>query len=572
MLGLITAVVLWVPYASAAPENNADHFVVHLYYETMAEVQQIADGGYDIWANERSARYLVVAVNQQQYQQLTAAGWELTIDVERTAALQMIPDTSGRQSTFFGGYRTVDELYSDLATINAAHPTLTELVDYGDSYCKLQAGCTTLGGDEQAGYDLYAIRVSNEAISGTSTIADGVITQGSKPVFFLMANIHSREITTPELAMNMLDWLLDGYGQNADATWLVDWHEVWIIPTANPDGHWLVELGTKPPYNSIPFYHRKNANRVGCDQWPPQSSYHYGVDLNRNHSFGWGGSGTSADPCSAIYRGPAAASEPEVVALQNLITAVIPDQRGPELSDAAPEDTSGLFITLHSYGDLVLWPWGNTTTAAPNKAGLQAIGDHLASFNGYTSCQPSYCLYSASGTSDDWAYGVLGVPAFTFEVGNQFMPSFSQVAGEQWPKNGPALHYAARIARAPYTEVFGPDVVSLAVTSTSPMVTVTAVVDDIQSGDRPISSTVFAVDTPYWADGIEMTASPVDGVFDEPQETVTIALPTAVYGLGRHIIFVRAQDTDGYWGPTHAIFVDLTEEMAQHAFIPVVHN
>ncbi len=104
------------------------------------------------------------------------------------------------------------------------------------------------------------------------------------------------------------------------------------------------------------------------------------------------------------------------------------------------------------------------------------------------------------------------------------------------------------------------------------MVTVTAVVDDIQSGDRPISSTVFAVDTPYWADGIEMTASPVDGVFDEPQETVTIALPTAVYGLGRHIIFVRAQDTDGYWGPTHAIFVDLTEQMAQHAFIPVVHN
>ena len=57
--------------------------------------------------------------------------------------------------------------------------------------------------------------------------------------------------------MRMLDWLVDGYGVDADATWIVDHHEVWIIPSLNPDGHWIVELGTQPPYNGNPFYQRK---------------------------------------------------------------------------------------------------------------------------------------------------------------------------------------------------------------------------------------------------------------------------------------------------------------------------
>ena len=188
---------------------------------------------------------------------------------------------------------------------------------------------------------------------GGSTIAGESVTRGQKPVFFLMANIHAREITTPEIAMRFLDLLLDGYGSDADVTWLVDYHEIWIVPTANPDGHWLVELGEQEEYGGLPFYQRKNAKQANlidgvadCSTWPPSGGDHYGVDLNRNHSFGWGGDGSSGEPCSPVFRGAEPASESEVAQLEAVVRALVPDQRGPEMDDPAPDDTTGLFLSL----------------------------------------------------------------------------------------------------------------------------------------------------------------------------------------------------------------------------------
>ena len=196
--------------------------------------------------------------------------------------------------------------------------------------------------------------MTNEAVAGSSTVTGGTVVGGQKPVLFLMANIHAREITTPELAMRFLDLLLEDYGTDADITWLVDYHEIWIVPTANPDGHWVVELGELPKYGSAPFYQRKSARQANfldgvddCLIWPPGESTHSGVDLNRNHSFAWGGDGSSPEPCSAVFRGPGPASESETARLEALVRALVPDQRGPEMDDPAPDDTTGLFITLH---------------------------------------------------------------------------------------------------------------------------------------------------------------------------------------------------------------------------------
>ena len=59
------------------------------------------------------------------------------------------------------------------------------------------------------------------------------------------------------------------------------------------------------------------------------------------------------------------------------------------------------------------------------------------------------------GTTDDWSYGELGIPSYTIEVGTQFMPPYGQIDSIQWPDNGPALQYAAKIARTPYRLAFG---------------------------------------------------------------------------------------------------------------------
>ena len=517
-------------------------FVVRIYYETPSDIQKLF--AYDIHEyNNRKERYFLATVNEELYQQLKDEGWKVKIDNQSTKKLSV------SKTIFFGEYRTVEELYADMATMNFAYPNITEIVDYGEGYCKTIGGCTTLGGETQATYNLQAIKITNKEISGP------------KPVFFLMAGIHSREITTPEIAMRMIDWLVNGYGTNADATWLVDWHETWIVPTVNPEGHWLVELGMQPPYYDppyydSPFYQRKNANQNGgCTTWPPKSWSQYGVDLNRNHSFLWNTGGSSHSPCDQTYHGISAASEPEVEKLQQLVKSIIPDQRGSLITDAAPNTTTGIFITLHSYSELVLWPWANTYSQAPNNDGLQAIGEKFTKYNNYTP-QQSSDLYPSSGGSADWAYGELGVPAFTFELGDSFMPPYEEVGSTQWPENKFALIYANKIARLPYKLVNGPDAMNIEfIPSISNIVTLSAVIDDSENGGQIISEAEFYIDVPYWRSNAVVNSMVAnDGNFDSINETVNAEIDIDILTNSLQLVFVRGKDADGNWGPMSAIF------------------
>jgi hypothetical protein len=557
-------------------DSNADlPLVLRVYYEDIDDIHALQ--GYDLWEyNNVGEGYVLLSADLLTYRELVARGWSVAID---EAATNKLAASAAHLRAFFGDYRTVDELYADLEALAAASPTLTELVDYGQSYCLGQGGCATPGGDSWPGYPLRALRLTNEDVPGGSTIAGTTVTRGVKPVFFLMAGIHSREITTPEIAMRFAQELLDGYGADADATWIIDHHEIWIVPTANPDGHWLVELGATEENGGLPFFQRKNANndvngddQPDCPIWPPSSFAQYGIDLNRNHTFGWGPPGSSDGPCDMTYRGPSPASENETAALETLIAALYADRRGPALSDPAPADTSGVFITLHSFSNLVLWPWGHIEDEAPNKADLKAIGDKFATFNGYLSCQPSECLYPSNGASDDFAYGELGVAAYTFEIGNEFMPAYSVIDDEQWPDNGPALRYAARIARTPYVTVHGPDVIDPVVNAIGETLTVKAIIDDGANGDNPIVGGEYTIDTPPWVEGVtSFPLSPVDGNIDSTAEVVEADIVTGGQAAGRHMLFLRGQDADGHWGPVSAVFFHvMPDNPAGQLYMPAV--
>ncbi len=565
-LAALTIVLLLAARLDARPAARPgwagqERVVARVYYEDSRDIARLSD--YDVWEyNNIGERYVLVAVDGPGYAALLADGWRVAVDAPATERLSSPAD----EAIFYGDYRTVAEVYADLDVAAAAYPQLTELLTYGQSYCLGRGGCLTPGGDALPGFPLRAIRVTNEAVAGSSTIAGESVSRGQKPVFFLMANIHAREITTPEIAMRFLDLLLNGYGSDADVTWLVDYHEIWIVPTANPDGHWLVELGEQEEYGGLPFYQRKNAKQANlidgvadCSTWPPSGGDHYGVDLNRNHSFGWGGDGSSGEPCSPVFRGAEPASESEVAQLEAVVRALVPDQRGPAMDDPAPDDTTGLFITLHSFSDLILWPWGHLYVDAPNKAGLKAIGDKLATFNGYRSCQSAAwdCLYAAAGASDDWAYGELGIPAFTFEIGSEFMPSYEIIDTVQWPENRPALLYAAKLARTPYQTIHGPDVLDLRVTPPGPLRELTATLDSSDNGNRPIAAAVYTLDVPPWQpEAMPVPLSAADGAFDSPTESVVGQFDAALLSPGRHTLFVRGQDDAGNWGPVSALFVE----------------
>ena len=67
------------------------------------------------------------------------------------------------------------------------------------------------------------------------------------------------------------------------------------------------------------------------------------------------------------------ASDWETLAVQNYVASLFPDQRGPLITDVAPLTTTGILVSLHSYSNLVLWPWGYTNASAPNDTQLAQL-------------------------------------------------------------------------------------------------------------------------------------------------------------------------------------------------------
>ncbi len=58
-----------------------------------------------------------------------------------------------------------------------------------------------------------------------------------------MSAVHAREYATAELNTRFAEYLIDNYGTNADATWLLDHHEFHFLLQSNPDGRKQAETG-----------------------------------------------------------------------------------------------------------------------------------------------------------------------------------------------------------------------------------------------------------------------------------------------------------------------------------------
>jgi hypothetical protein len=436
-------------------------------------------------------------------------------------------------------YRTVEETFATAESIASTYPTLAVWTDHGDSWEKANGF---------GGYDMKVLRLTNSAVTGP------------KPKIFLTGAIHGREYATAELVTRLAEYLVDNYGTDPDATWVLDYHEVHIMLHANPDGRKQAETGLS---------WRKNTNQDYCS---PTSNYR-GADLNRNFEFKWNCCGGSSSwECDSTYHGAYAASEPETQAIQNYILSQFPDQRGPNDTDPAPLDAMGIYLDIHASGRLVIWPWGWTPDPAPNATQLQTLGRKMAYFNGHTPKQ-AYGLYPTDGTTKLFGYGELGIPSYTIELGTEFFEDCTYFENTLVPDNMPFLLYTVKVCRTPYMTPAGPDSISLALSAGSQppgpaagtIVTLSASIDDTRynnsNGTEPtqnIAAAEYYVDVPPWVTDPVPTAiamSPSDGTFDSTIEAVEADIDTAGWSDGRHIIFVRGQDAAGNWGAFSAIFL-----------------
>src|SRR5439155_9721728 len=127
------------------------------------------------------------------------------------------------------------------------------------------------------------------SLDGRTIWALRIGTPGATPML-IDGTQHAREWISAMVTTCVADRLVRDYDRDPAIRAFVDHTRLWIVPVANPDGY---------QYSwSTDRYWRKNRRD------------RFGVDLNRNFSVGFGGSGSSSSRLSPVYRGPYAFSEP----------------------------------------------------------------------------------------------------------------------------------------------------------------------------------------------------------------------------------------------------------------------
>jgi carboxypeptidase T len=300
-------------------------------------------------------------------------------------------------------YHSYAEMVVEIGDVAAAHPDIVEVRSIGKSY---------------QGRDIWIAKIS-----------DNVATDESEPEILFDALHHAREHLTVEQALYTLHLLADGYGGDETVTKLVDSREVWIVFNMNPDGgeyDLTCAHSAKPPYCAW----RKNRQ-------PNAGTTARGTDLNRNYGYRWGCcGGSSGNPSSITYRGRRAWSAPETVVFRNFVNSRV----------VGGIQQIRAHVTLHTNGQLVLWPYGYTKTNIPpdmtsvDHSAFVAMGRKTASLNGYRAMQSSD-LYITDGDQIDWMYGAHRIFSFTWEL---YPPETATVWGDHYP---PDERIAAQTSR-----------------------------------------------------------------------------------------------------------------------------
>ncbi|MGQ9587937.1 MAG: M14 family metallopeptidase, partial [Thermoplasmata archaeon] len=315
-------------------------------------------------------------------------------------------------------YRNYTGIRSVLFGIESLHSNIAKVYDVGNSWEKNHM---------LEDRDILAIKVS-----------DNVLDDEDEPEVLIVGLHHAREWTTSELVTELVSNLTHGYGNDSRISWLVDNREIWLVPVVNPDGlDYSLSTGER---------WRKN-RRLNYDG-------SYGVDLNRNYEGSmngdpageWGGVGSSHDPSDETYCGEAPFSEPETLAIRDLVL----------------KHDFQIALDFHSYSELVLWPWGYTTNLTADNDDLVRIGTEMAALNGYDPMQ-SVELYPTTGDSIDWHYGGFNIFAFCFEIGTEFHPSSADTVRSIISANLPAALLGIEIAGDKHEREF--EIVHDAITS-----------------------------------------------------------------------------------------------------------
>lgn len=291
-----------------------------------------------------------------------------------------------------GKFHSYDQTVAEFKALASAHPDLARYTRLGLSF---------------EGREVFALKIGKDAS----------VDDPSKPDVLITGCHHAREWISVETPVYIANQLLNGYSTDDSIKYLVDHLQIWIVPIVNPDGLTYTQSSPNDQMDPVRLW-RKNRRPISVSNCVSS----VGADLNRNYSYEWrtqGDSpcsdycssdksclnddiGASDDPTSEIYRGPQAESEPEVKAIKSLV-----------------DDPNRHFraqVDYHNYSQLILYPWGYAPFGTDDSRTLSQLAkrmsdDVLGVGNAFYNPEQAVDLYTLTGSSIDYAYGVNHVPA-----------------------------------------------------------------------------------------------------------------------------------------------------------------
>ena len=306
----------------------------------------------------------------------------------------IIPDMDEYIKQTAGEYHTLAEIEQILQDFADNYPGITSLYSIGETW---------------EGRQIWCLEISDNP--GVDEDEPGVLYIGLH---------HAREWPSVENCIYLIDQLTSLYTVDSEITDLVDNRRIWVVTCLNPDGyHYCHDEGNDWRKNRHYF------SEFGT----------YGVDLNRNYGGSsngniwgaWGSvglGGATHNPEYSTYCGPEPFSEAETQAIRDLIV----------------DNDICAGITWHTYGELVLWPWGyRGIDHVPDDDYISEVGENMASLISTMSEDDTYYptqgsgLYPTTGDTMDWTYGyghyVLGKTPFiyTVESCDSFHPPASEI-------------------------------------------------------------------------------------------------------------------------------------------------
>lgn len=275
--------------------------------------------------------------------------------------LALLCTSGARADIDFSAFHSPAQVNAELDNLAADFPASAQLFSIGNSV---------------EGRPIRGIKISSPPGDMSDTKADVIV----------IALQHAREWITVEWALFLAEYLLQ-HGGDADLAPCLANVRVWIIPVSNPDGY----VFSTTPGNRM---WRKNRRDNGDGT--------FGVDLNRNFSVDWSGSGSSTSTMSDQYRGTAPFSEPEASLLRDFVQG-LPNPRA--------------LLNYHSYTEAVLQPWRYTTADAPGEQSLIYMADdaraRIQAVHGEV--YGDTVGYTSSGNSLDYFWS-MRLAAFTTEM------------------------------------------------------------------------------------------------------------------------------------------------------------